>query len=75
MAIFVNGLASIAGAFNYITTVVNMRAPGMTMFRMPMTVWSLFITAILLAAGRAGALGGGRAAVHGPALRDDLLQP
>lgn len=48
VAIFVNGLSSIAGATNYITTVVNLRAPGMTMFRMPLTVWSLFITAILL---------------------------
>ena len=47
-AIFVNGLASIMGAFNYITTVVNMRCPGMTMFRLPLAVWSLFITAILL---------------------------
>jgi len=48
IALFINGLSSIAGATNYITTVVNMRAPGMTMFRMPLTVWSLFITAILL---------------------------
>ncbi len=48
IALFVNGLSSIAGATNYITTVVNMRAPGMSMFRMPLTVWSLFITAILL---------------------------
>ena len=48
IAIFVNGLASIMGAFNYITTIVNMRCPGMTMFRLPMAVWSLFITAILL---------------------------
>ncbi len=48
VAIFINGLSSIAGATNYITTVVNMRAPGMSMFRMPLTVWSLFITAILL---------------------------
>jgi len=48
VAIFINGLSSIAGATNYITTVVNLRAPGMTMFRMPLTVWSLFITAILL---------------------------
>ncbi len=48
IAIFVNGLASIAGAANYITTVVNMRCPGMTMFRMPLAVWSLFITSILL---------------------------
>ena len=48
IAIFINGLASIAGAANYITTVVNMRAPGMTMFRLPLAVWSLFITSILL---------------------------
>ena len=48
VAIFINGLASIAGAFNYITTIVNMRCPGMTMFRLPLTVWSLFITSILL---------------------------
>ncbi|MDX2226850.1 MAG: cbb3-type cytochrome c oxidase subunit I [Verrucomicrobiae bacterium] len=48
LSIFVNGLASIAGAVNYITTVINMRAPGMKMLRMPLTVWSLFITAILL---------------------------
>ncbi|MFV0415891.1 MAG: cbb3-type cytochrome c oxidase subunit I [Chthoniobacterales bacterium] len=48
VGIFVNGLSSIAGACNYITTVITMRAPGMRMFRMPLTVWSLFITAILL---------------------------
>lgn len=48
VAIFINGLSSIAGATNYITTVVNMRCPGMKMFRMPLAVWSLFITAILL---------------------------
>ena len=46
--IFVNGLASIAGAFNYITTIINMRCPGMTMFRLPLAVWSLFVTAVLL---------------------------
>ena len=48
VAIFINGLSSIAGATNYITTIVNMRAPGMKMFRLPLPVWSLFITAILL---------------------------
>ena len=36
------------GSINYITTVVNMRAPGMTLFRLPLVIWSLFITAILL---------------------------
>jgi len=33
---------------NYITTIINMRAPGMRLFRMPLVIWSLFITAILL---------------------------
>jgi len=41
------GWSSIMGAVNYITTIVMMRAPGMGFFRMPLTVWSLFITAIL----------------------------
>jgi cytochrome c oxidase subunit 1 len=48
VGIFINGLASIAGAVNYITTIINMRAPGMKMFRLPLPVWALFITAILL---------------------------
>src|ERR1700757_640245 len=37
------------GSINYITTIVMLRAPGMKMFRMPMTVWAMFITAILQA--------------------------
>ncbi len=41
------GLSSILGSVNYITTVINLRAPGMTWFRMPLTIWALFITAIL----------------------------
>ncbi len=39
--------SSLLGSVNYITTVINMRAPGMTLFRMPLSIWSLFITAIL----------------------------
>ena len=42
------GFSSLVGAVNYITTVINMRAPGMTWFRMPLATWSLFITAILI---------------------------
>ncbi|MGE3805339.1 MAG: cbb3-type cytochrome c oxidase subunit I [Gemmataceae bacterium] len=43
------GVSSMMGSVNYITTIINMRAPGMTLFRMPLTIWSLFITAILQA--------------------------
>ncbi len=46
-AVFLIGLSSIMGAVNYVTTIIKMRAPGMTMFRLPLTVWSLFINAIL----------------------------
>jgi cytochrome c oxidase subunit 1 len=48
ISLFVMGIGSMMGSINYITTIINMRAPGMKMFRMPLVVWSLFITAILL---------------------------
>lgn len=43
------GVSSMLGSVNYITTIINMRAPGMTLYRMPMTIWAMFITAILQA--------------------------
>lgn len=43
------GIASMMGSVNYLTTIIQMRAPGMTMFRLPMTIWGMFITAILQA--------------------------
>ena len=43
------GIASMMGSINYITTILQMRAPGMKMFRLPMTVWTMLITAILQA--------------------------
>ncbi len=48
ISLIILGISSLMGSINYITTVVNMRAPGMTYFRMPLTIWSLFITEILL---------------------------
>ena len=43
------GVSSMMGSVNYMTTIFQMRAPGMTMFRLPMTIWAMLITAILQA--------------------------
>ncbi|MFL5299335.1 MAG: cbb3-type cytochrome c oxidase subunit I [Anaeromyxobacteraceae bacterium] len=46
-AIFVTGVSSTMGAINYVTTVIRLRAPGMTWMRLPLTIWGLWLTAIL----------------------------
>ena len=48
MGLVVSGLGTILGAVNFITTIVCLRAPGMTMFRMPMFCWTIFVTAFLI---------------------------
>ena len=42
------GVASMAGAFNFIVTILNLRAPGMTMMRMPIFTWSTLIVSVLI---------------------------
>jgi len=49
LALVFVGISSMMGSVNYMTTIIQMRAPGMTMFRLPMTIWGMFITAVLQA--------------------------
>jgi cytochrome c oxidase subunit I len=48
IALLLVGTASILGAVNFITTIFNMRAPGMTMFRMPLFTWTILVTSLLV---------------------------
>jgi len=48
VALLLVGTASILGAVNFITTIFNMRAPGMTMFRMPLFTWTMLVTSLLV---------------------------
>ncbi len=42
------GLSSLAGGLNFVTTILNMRAPGMTLFRMPVFIWMTLVTSFLI---------------------------
>lgn len=48
MGLTMSGMASILGAVNFITTIFTMRAPGMTMFRMPIFTWNILLTSVLV---------------------------
>ena len=49
MGVTLVGISSMMGSVNYMTTIIQMRAPGLSMFRLPLTIWSMFITAVLQA--------------------------
>ncbi|HKV05790.1 MAG TPA: cbb3-type cytochrome c oxidase subunit I [Candidatus Acidoferrales bacterium] len=59
VSILIFCLASLLGAVNFIATTIDMRAPGMTLMRMPLTVWAWFVTAILSLLAFAVLLAGG----------------
>jgi cytochrome c oxidase subunit 1 len=48
IALLLVGTSSILGSVNFITTIFNMRAPGMTMFRMPLFTWTMLVTSLLV---------------------------
>jgi cytochrome c oxidase subunit 1 len=51
LAIFINGFSSILTGLNFIVTVHTMRAPGMTWFRLPLFVWSMYATSLIMVLG------------------------
>ncbi|MET7329116.1 cytochrome c oxidase subunit I [Nonomuraea sp. NPDC005650] len=48
MGLALSGLGTILGSVNFITTIIGMRAPGMTMFRMPLFTWNVLLTSMLV---------------------------
>ena len=48
MGLYLAGLGTILGSVNFITTILTMRAPGMTMFRMPIFTWNILVTSLLV---------------------------
>ena len=65
--------SSLLGSVNFIVTIVQLRAKGLTWMRLPFFVWAQFVTVVPAAARVSAARSGRRAAVDGPARRHQLL--
>ena len=74
IGLLIPGVASTVSAVNFSVTIINMRAPGMTLLRMPMFVWMSLIMQFLLAFCVPGHHGGAGAAAVRPRLRHALLR-
>ena len=67
------GVASIAAGLNFIVTIINLRAPGMTMFRMPVFTWMTMITSVLIVLALPVLAVAGNSATDRPPFRHELL--
>ena len=48
MGLYMAGIGTLLGSVNFVTTIICLRAPGMTMFRMPIFTWNILVTSILV---------------------------
>ncbi len=75
IAVLMLGISSTIGAANFLVTMFRMRAPGMTMFRMPIFCWTVLVTAVLQLLATPGPRLRARHALHRPQLRRWVLRP
>ena len=73
--IHLTGLSSLVGAINFVATIHNMRAPGMSWGRMPLFIWTILVFSYLLIAALPSIAAGGHDAADRPPLRHLVLRP